>query len=108
MPKITIAAPGLEPNPMVVMQLLRAIGTKVRLIAEALSKQAPLLESDWPERPTAEQVERLRKLMAVLEQAAVRPLIRLDGREMQPRLLYEELEAAERMLMKAPTPGDGP
>jgi len=101
MPRITIAAPGLEPNPMVVMQLLRAIGTKVRLIATALSQNAPLLDEDLPEQPEAQQLAKLRQLLAVLETAAVRPRIALDGREIQGRILYEMIEAGERMLARS-------
>lgn len=87
---------------MVVMQLLRAIGTKVRLIAAALSQNAPLLEEELPEQPDARQLAKLRQLLAVLETAAVRPRITFDGREIPGRVLYELIEAGERMLARSP------
>lgn len=100
MQKLVISAPALDANPMVVMQILRAIGGKVRVIAELLSKKQPLIDENFPDRPDAAQVARIRGLMKVLEHAVTPPKILLDGREIQPLTLNEIIESAEKMQMR--------
>lgn len=83
---------------MVVMQLLRALGlgAKVRVIADALTRNAALLEEALPDEPSAEQLTRLRALLKVLEGAAIRPAVLLDGRPVPASELHEFMDNVER------------
>lgn len=106
MQRIAISVPGLDANPMVVMRLLRALGgsMKVRDIAAALSRNAPLLDEELPNEPVAAQLTRLRALMQAIDSTAVPPHIVLDGRPVTGTVFREVLEAAERMLTRRTPP----
>jgi hypothetical protein len=106
--RVAIAAPGLEPNPMLVKQLLHAVGGDIRHIADALTRNAPLFDEELPDEATTEQISRVRALLKVLERAAARPRVTMDGRPVPARSLVEEIDNADRMLARHAAAGTGP
>jgi hypothetical protein len=101
MTHVTVTAPAMQPYPMIVMALQRALGGSVGVLAARLADGQALVDEDLPDNPPPEQVLRLRQLLRLLATAALPPTVTLNGRPAPEHELQQVLDATE--LLQANT-----